>query len=109
MSHLSGRCTCGRIIHLPKGASRGTTWTCHNCGRTWHVSPHGPIPLHSRRSKAPPNNLPMPTPPSGGGSGSDFDSTALVVGGVAAMICAPTLCLVGAGILGGLWAWRRLG
>ena len=109
MSHLSGRCTCGRIVHLPKGSSRGTTWTCYNCGRTWHVSSHGPIPLRSRQSKAPPENLPMPTPPSGGGSEGGFDSTALVVGGVAAMICAPTLCLVGAGLLGGLWAWRKFG
>lgn len=107
MSHLSGRCTCGRTIHLPKGASVGDTWTCHSCGRTWHVMPHGPNPLHSCNSKAPPENLPVPShleaPP------SDWDTTALVVGGVAALICAPTLCLLGAGLVGGLWAWRKFG
>jgi len=109
MSHLSGRCTCGRIIHLPKGASRGDTWTCHNCGRTWHVSPYGNNPLHTRRSKAPPENLPAPVSHSGGGGGSDFETSALVVAGLAAVACAPALCLIGAGLVGGLWAWKRFG
>lgn len=110
MSHLSGRCTCGRTIHLPKGASIGDTWTCHNCGRTWHVMPHGPNPLHSRNSKPPSENpsdssfSPCSEAPSG-----DWETTALVVGGVAALICAPTLCLLGAGLAGGLWAWKRFG
>jgi hypothetical protein len=107
MSHLSGRCTCGRVIHLPKGASRGTTWTCHNCGRTWHVSPYGNNPLHTRRSKAPPENLPAPVSRSGGGGGSDFDPTALVIGGIAAFLIAPSLCLVGAGLVGSLWAYKH--
>lgn len=109
MSHLSGRCTCGRIIHLPKGASRGTSWTCHNCGRTWYVSPHGDNPLHSRRSKAPPENLPAPTSSYGGGGGGDIDTTAIVIGGAVAMLIAPSLCLLGAGVIGGLWAWRHFG
>ena len=54
MSHLSGRCDCGRVIHFPKGASYGDTWTCYNCGKTWHIAHHGD-PLHSRRSKEPPS------------------------------------------------------
>ena len=107
MSHLSGRCTCGRIIHLPKGASHGTSWTCHNCGRTWHLSPHGYNPLHTRRSKAPPENLPSPVSHSAKGGGSDFDPTALVIGGVAALLIAPSLCLVGAGLAGGIWACKK--
>ena len=53
MSHLSGRCDCGRVIHFPKGATYGATWRCYNCGRTWHIAHHGD-PLHSRRSKEPP-------------------------------------------------------
>ena len=54
MSHLSGRCDCGRVMHFPKGASYGDTWTCYNCGKTWHITHHG-LPLHSRRSKGPPD------------------------------------------------------
>lgn len=108
MSHPSARCTCGRIIHLPKGASRGDSWTCHDCGRTWYVTPHGDIPLHVHRSKAPPRTRPMqatgpvPAPPD-----DDWGTTALVMGGVAAVICAPTLCLLGAGLVGGLWAYKH--
>ena len=63
MSHLSGRCDCGRVIHYPKGATYGDSWTCHNCGKTWYISHHGD-PLHNRRSKAPPE-----TSYSGGGTG----------------------------------------
>ena len=107
MSHLSGRCTCGRVIHLPKGASHGTSWTCHNCGRTWYLSPRGNNPLHSRRSKAPPEHVPAPISHSGDGGGNDFDSTALVIGGIAALLIAPSLCLVGAGLVGGLWAYKH--
>ena len=53
MSHLSGRCTCGRAIHFSKGSTYGDSWTCHNCGKTWRIMRHGDIPLHNRRSKAP--------------------------------------------------------
>ena len=105
MSHLSGRCTCGRIIHLPKGATHGDTWTCHSCGRTWHVSDHG-NPLHSRRSKAPTTDSASCSSPSGEGDG-DWGNTALVVGGIAALLIAPSLCLVGAGLAGGIWACKK--
>ena len=54
MSHLSGRCDCGRVIHYPKGASYGDSWTCRTCGKTWYIVRHGEIPLNSRRSKEPP-------------------------------------------------------
>ena len=54
MSHLSGRCDCGRVMHFPKGASYGDTWTCYSCGKTWHIAHHGD-PLHTRRSKEPPS------------------------------------------------------
>ena len=108
MSHLSGRCTCGRIIHLPKGASRGTTWTCHNCGRTWHLSPYGDNPLRPRRSKAPPENPPTYVPTTFSDvEADDWGTTALVVGGIAAFLCAPTLCLIGAGLAGGIWAYKH--
>ena len=63
MSPLSGRCDCGRVMHFPKNATYGDTWTCYRCGKTWHLSHHGD-PLHSTRSKAPPEES-----YSGGGSG----------------------------------------
>ena len=52
MTHLSGRCTCGRRQHYPKDAKLGSTWTCWNCGRTWKLSTRGK-PLFIQRSKPP--------------------------------------------------------
>lgn len=78
MSHLSGRCTCGRIIHYPKGSTYGDSWTCHNCGKTWYISHEGD-PLHNRRSKAPP----VSDYSSGGGTGCLVP----IVIGIALILC----------------------
>ena len=53
MTHLSGKCRCGRIIHLPSGADYGDTWVCRKCGMTWILS-HTGKPLETRSSKPPP-------------------------------------------------------
>ena len=82
MSHLSGRCTCGRIIHYPKGSTYGDSWTCRNCGKTWYISHEGD-PLHNRRSKAPPENS-----YSGGGSGC---MVPIVIGAIALFIAGCVL------------------
>ena len=60
MSHLAGRCTCGKKIHYPKGSELGTTWTCWRCGKVWTISTEGD-PLHNARSKAPPETTYTPT------------------------------------------------
>lgn len=98
MSHLSGRCDCGRVIHYPKGATYGATWTCHNCGKTWHIARTG-RPLHTHRSKAPEESS----------DDSGLGTAALIIGGLVAFACAPTTCLVGAGIAGGIWAYNHWG
>ncbi len=41
MSHLTGRCGCGRTVHLPKNAKPGHTWKCHACGASSVVSDRG--------------------------------------------------------------------
>ena len=52
MTHLAGRCTCGRRQHYPQNATLGTSWTCWKCGRTWTLSKQGE-PLFVHRSKPP--------------------------------------------------------
>lgn len=59
MSHLSGRCTCGRKQHYPKGSKIGSTWKCWSCGKTWTISTEG-RPLRDTRSKIPPNDTYSP-------------------------------------------------
>jgi len=76
MSHLSGHCDCGRVIHFPKGATYGASWTCYNCGKTWFIS-HDGEPLHNRRSKAPKPSY------SGGGTGCMIP----IVIGIALVLC----------------------
>ena len=99
MSHLSGHCTCGRVIHYPKGSTYGSTWKCHNCGKTWHIARTG-RPLHNHHSKAP--------NPSSDSDLSGLGTGILLVGGLVALAVAPTTCLVGAGIAGGVWAYKHL-
>ena len=77
MSHLSGHCDCGRVIHYPKGATYGDSWTCYNCGKTWYISHHGD-PLHNRRSKAPESNY---------SSGSGNGCLVPIIIGVALVLC----------------------
>ena len=77
MSHLSGRCDCGRIMHFPKNATYGDTWTCYRCGKTWHLSHHGD-PLHSTRSKAPESDY---------SSGSGNGCLVPIIIGVALVLC----------------------
>ena len=45
--------------------------------------------------------------PTNNGSGNCDDYIPLAVAGLIAVACAPSLCLVGAGIVGGLWAWKQ--
>ena len=52
MSHLTTRCTCGRRMHFTKKARKGTTWTCWQCGRSWHIADRG-RPLYTHKSKPP--------------------------------------------------------
>ena len=53
MSHLSGHCSCGRLIHFPKRSSYGASWRCRKCNRSWVIAHQG-RPLHTARSKASP-------------------------------------------------------
>jgi len=64
MTHLAGRCDCGRKIHLPKNTQYGDEWKCWTCGKVWVFSDHGK-PVHVERSKAPPSDGTS----SGGGTG----------------------------------------
>jgi len=52
MTHLKGRCDCGRTIHYPKWARYGHRWTCQDCGRVWILSRDGE-PLERTYSKPP--------------------------------------------------------
>ncbi len=54
MPHLSGRCTCGRPIHFPKGAQDGDEWRCFRCHRVWVLCPNGELPLNTTKSQPPP-------------------------------------------------------
>ncbi len=53
MSHLAGRCTCGRKIRFPKGSTYGAEWTCWKCGKTYTLATQGD-PLHVEGSQPPP-------------------------------------------------------
>jgi hypothetical protein len=54
MSHLSGRCYCGRRIHWPRDVRIGDTWDCYRCGATWRLVPPGQgIPNTRTRSRPP--------------------------------------------------------
>ena len=64
MTHLAGRCSCGRKQHYPTNAVLGTSWTCWKCGRTWTLSKQGE-PLFVHRSK-PPSPGPQQQVPSSG-------------------------------------------
>lgn len=41
MPHYTGRCYCGREIHLPAGASPGYRWRCYQCGSVWTLRAGG--------------------------------------------------------------------
>jgi hypothetical protein len=52
LTHLKGRCDCGRTIHFPKDARYGQRWTCQDCGRVWVLSTTGD-PLKRAPSRPP--------------------------------------------------------
>ncbi len=52
MTHLKGRCSCGRYIHFPKWARHGYKWRCTRCGTVWVLSDKGD-PLERTSSKPP--------------------------------------------------------
>ena len=58
MPHLSGRCTCGRPMHWPRGTRYGDTWECYRCGMIWTYCRDGELPLTTTRSRPP---APAPT------------------------------------------------
>jgi hypothetical protein len=53
MSHLAGKCSCGRPIHFPRDAQLGYQWVCRRCGKTWVLSTQGE-PLTRKKSLPPP-------------------------------------------------------
>ena len=52
MTHLKGRCSCGRFMHFPKWAGEGYQWRCKSCGTVWVLSDKGD-PLQRTHSKPP--------------------------------------------------------
>jgi hypothetical protein len=73
MSHLAGKCNCGRAIHYPKNAIHGDTWKCFKCGMVWILSDKG-APLRTVSSKPPVTNSETPQESD---SGSCFIATAV--------------------------------